>query len=200
MPQEPMNVSWRVTFLYTVQLFQHKRQNFLNTIASADPSGYDAVGGNGFGNSGVSTLAARFFNTIAAYYRASDCTFDGWQLDHLVSGAWVYVASGGTTVVPTGAAPNLSMMFDVTGKNSNNHVMHNPLYEGAFGTTQKTKSYSALSAVAQGLVDYYYNTGGTAIATDAFGWKRSRGGFYATRWLAMVIDSNEKLRRLRRIK
>jgi len=201
MPQEVLSVNYRLTFLYTVALLQHKRQNYLSCVASGDASGYDTVARAGFGAAGVSTLSNRFFSTFAPYYRTADCSFNGWLLETRSGTTWVFVAQGATTVSPSGSgAQALAFGFEIVGKNSNNHVMHNPIYETNALDVNKYRDYSAMSATLKGAVDYYFNVGLTDINTDAYAWKRSRGGFFATRWLAVVTDTNEKLRRVRRIK
>jgi len=197
----PITADWRLTFLYTVSLFQHKIRHYLDVVASADPTGYDTQPRGGFANAGVSTLEARYFTRLAPFYRTADATFDGYLLETRSGTTWVYVASGVATVAPSGSTPfERANQVCFSGRDSNNKALPRYLYEGAFGTATKLSSADALGANARALVNYYWNVDAGDDELDAYAWSFSRDQKYAQRWLAWVVDTNEKLRRLRRIK
>ncbi len=200
MAPTPLSAQWRVTFKYTVAGFQHRHQMYCNAVASADPSGYSVVGQVIVGNVGVSTLANPFFTLWEPYYVTPETTFDGWEFHRFVSGAWLFRAAGTTSVTPTGTgSAQLSMGFAVVGKDFANKFLPAYMYEGLVGTTAKHSSYSAQTTIEKAITDYYFRQSGTVINTDAWNWRCSRGTSIPQRWLSNVIDSNQKLRRLRHI-
>ena len=185
---------------YTVAGFNHKAQMYCEAIPSADPSGYDLIGRPALGNVGFSTLADPFFTVIAPFYTLVDCTFNSIELWERIGGSYVFQASQVTAVTPTlGGFYQPAAGFDVVGKSQDQRNLHFYIYEGPFGITGKITNYAGASANVKGLIDYHFNTQGAAVATDAWNWRLSRGHWRPDRWLAGVIDSNQKLRRMRRI-
>jgi len=196
----PLAVSFRLSFLYTAHLFNHKQRNYLACVPSGDPSGYDAVGYVIPGGIGVSTLADPLFTAMAPFYVPANDSFNGWLLEELVSGAWIYRASGVTTVVPTGAgAEFIAGGWDTVGKDSLNKTIHAYWYEGNFRGVDKASSYSALNTAEKEVIDQYFAVGRAIVNTDPANWRKGRGDSHPVRWLSAVWDSNQKLRRLRRI-
>lgn len=197
----PISASHRLTFLYTVNSFQHKNQNYCDAVASADPTGWSLRTRDGITLEGISNIQTAFFIRIAPFYDPADTSFDGWLLEVYFGGAYYFVAAGATTTVPTGGGlSNAAMGWDTTGKSSSQKTMHNYLYEGNFRFPNKVSGYTALNAAEKAVIDWSFDTQATGNAALAYAWRMSRGATFAVRWLAAVWDTNEKLRRLRGIK
>jgi len=74
------------------------------------------------------------------------------------------------------------------------------IYEGNLGGVSKLSSYAALDAANKLLVDTFWNVGGAATDLMPWAWRTSKDDTaHSGRWLANISDSNQKLRRLRRI-
>jgi len=190
-----------VTFKYTVAQLQHKAEHYLNVNPSGEASGYDTQPWTGFAPVGVSTLEAEFFAKIAPFYKSTDTTFDSWELWNRTGTIWNFVSGGAASVGPSGAgAAQAANGYCISGKMNGGRRMNRFIYEGSFGTAQKVSSYAGISAASQALVDYYFNPGNTAVDASAFAWFSSKDEWNPTRWLAVVIDTNEKLRRVRGLK
>jgi hypothetical protein len=188
---------WR----YTVRDFVHKCQMYLKATPSGDDSGYNAVPRGAFVPPGVSDLMDPLFTVMAPFYKSDTASFNGMTLEHLVSGGWVPIYSATTAVTPTGSAANdQAFGYCVAGKTTDNKHLKAYIFEGHFGTVSKISGYGGAGAGDQAVIDYFFNVGGGAANTDAYAWRTNRGETYADRFLAVVIDSNEKLRRIRRIK
>jgi hypothetical protein len=174
---------------------------YLSCTPSADASGYNTVARSGYAAVGVSTIVDPWFTKMKPFYDPPAATFDGFQLDANVAGAWVYVWSVATAVVPTGAA-GYEKAFGVCimGKSTDNKNMPVYLYEADLGLPTKFTDYASLGANAQALVNAVFNVAGGAANVDPVAWRKSRGSFYSQRWVSWVVDTNEKLRRVRRIK
>jgi hypothetical protein len=187
--------------LYTVSLFQHKQQNYCTAVSSGDPSGYDLTARPGFANPGLQAAVDRFFTRAAPFFNSGDVSFDGWKLETFVSGAWVFTNAGITSVSPSGSGvPEIANGLCISGKSGDNRNFPLFLYEGTFGVATKISSPAGLNTVSRALMNYVFNADGTDINTDAYVWRMSRGSHYAQRWVAWIVDTNEKLRRRRRIK
>lgn len=200
MTPAPISATHRVSFKYTVLGFQHKQRNYCHAIPSADPSGFDIVAPAPYGNVGFSLIPDQAFIAWNAFFNSATSTYDGADLEVRVGTAFIPIASATTVVTPAGSAPDQQAnMFAITGKDGVNRNMPVFLYEGLFGLPNKLRSYSAMTAGQKALVDYYFGVGNTPVALDAFAWRQSRVGGHAQRWLAFVVDSNQKLRRMRRI-
>lgn len=201
MAPTPLTAPYRLTLQYTVGLLVHKARYYLRCVTSADPMGFDTVARPGFTNVGVSTIGARIWGAIAPFYDPAATTFDSEVLEANVAGAWVYVASQAAAVAPSGSgayAP--ASMVTFSGKDTSNKNMPVFFYEQFFGGFIKANSYGALSANNKVIANRFFNAGGTAVNADPAAWRVSRGSFYSQRFLALVADSNEKLRRIRGIK
>ncbi len=197
----PLTALYRVTFKYTVSLFQHKTRMYINVVASGDPSGYNTVPRPAYPAVGVSLLADAFFLPLTPYFGNANSTFDGILLEHRDGTEWVPLWSGGTVRTPGFVGYGIAaMMYTVSGKDQINRAIPAYIYEGKNVGIDKLSSYTALDANAKALVDYFYDTTGALLGAAAYAWRISRGGSYASRWLALVFDTNEKLRRLRHIK
>lgn len=201
MPPTPITAAFRLIFRYTVASIVHKAQFYCQLAPSADPSGYSTNFRSGFSSVGVSTLADRFFTVIAPFYKPSDTSFDSWELLQRSGTVFVHVSSGVPTVVPSGSIPfQTANQYCIAGKSLGNRNFPRYIYEGAFGTALKITSVAGLTSPARVLVNYYFDPDHGAVNTDAFVWSTARSGDFADRWLASVVDTNEKLRRVRRIK
>jgi hypothetical protein len=86
-----------------------------------------------------------------------------------------------------------------SGRDTANKPFNVNMYETPFPGFIKVNSYAALSGGNQDLTNYWFNAGGTADNYSAVAWRVSRGSFYSQRWIALVADSNQHLRRLRGI-
>jgi len=200
MPPTPLSAPYRLTFQYTVGSLTHKQRLYLRCSPSADASGFDTIARSGYGNVGVSLLENRWATRNAPFYDTSDTTFDSWLLEANVSGAFIFVAGGAFTASPTGTgtyAPAGGVVF--SGRDTANKPFNVNQYETFFPGFLRIASYSALSANNQALANYWFNAGGSSDDYDAVAWRVSRGSFYSQRWIALVADSNQHLRRLRGI-
>lgn len=201
MAPTPLLATFRLIFRYTVAAVVHKAQFYLPTVPSLDISGYNTNPRGGFAGVGVSTLGNAFFTIIAPFYRPADTSFDSWELLERVGSVWAFRSAGAITVVPTGTiAYQPANQYCIAGKDTGNKNLPRYVYEGAFGTALKITSVGGLVSVARAMVNYHFDPDHGAINTDAFAWSYSRGLQYANRWLSSVVDTNEKLRRVRRIK
>jgi hypothetical protein len=155
----------------------------------------------GFANAGVQDAVDAFFTLAAPFYNVDQTTFDGWLLESLDGGEYVFVAAGTTTAVPgTDADFEIANGLCLSGKESDNSFMPMYLYEGQFGRAFKYASPDSLASVLRALTNAVWNVDGTATDVDQYAWRRSRNGLFGQRWLADIVDTNEKLRRVRRIK
>jgi len=201
MAPTPITANYRISFKYTVDLFQHRANMYLDCTASGDPSGYNTVARAGFAPVGVSELEQWFFTAIQTYFDPTWASFDGYDLYVESAGSFIPVASGVATITPDGSgAVQLANGGCVSMKDAFNRNMPFYFYEGLVGIPNKISSYAALSVAGKYLVNYLTNAGGTATDFFAYAWRQARSGVYVDRWIANVTDSNEKLRRLRRIK
>ncbi len=201
MPPQPLTADWRLEFQYTVLGFTHKHHEFLDVVPSADPMGHSTVPVNGGTTQGVSLLVDPFFTAWETWFSMADADFVGAVLQQYNAGSWDYVAFHATSVSPANEGTTVkSSMWDVSGKTNPPFNIHAYMYEGVFGVGDKETSYAAQNTPSKALIDYFFNTGSGALATAAYYWATSKSGAPRDRWLAIVADTNEKLRRLRRIK
>src|SRR5258706_5545665 len=197
----PLTAQHRLQVTYVASTFAHKLQAYCRLIASLDVTGYDIVGRGALGNIGVSAAVDALFTVMAVFYDPSVASFDGAILQVFNAGAWRYLRSYTTALVPTGGGGvAYAGGWDMVGKSDDNKNLHAYLYEGNFRLVDKQDSYAALNSSEKAVVDYFFRLGGTPAATDAYNWRRSTGDRYTERYLASVWDTNEKLRRLRRLK
>lgn len=201
MPLSPIIPTFRLVFKYTVLSFQHKLQLYLDAVVSGDSLGYDAVARGGFSNPGLSAVEPAVWNSIKALYRTADTTFDSMTLEQRTGTIWNYVASIAATIGPSGTnVAQKAMMYCLSGKSLGNENMPIYIYELNPGLPGKINSYGGLGADVQTFVDAFWNITGSATDAMPVAWRLSRDGGYSGRWIAAIWDSNEKLRRLRRIK
>jgi len=196
----PLIAPYRIIFQYTVDFLIHKQTFYLDCTPSADASGFDTLARSGFSNVGVSTLMDSWFNLHKTFYDDADTTFDTWVLEIMVAGAWVFVASGVCAVAPTGTGTYAKAGMEAwAGKDTANRPFPVYFYEKFFPGFSKTNSVGALSGDNQTISNALFNTLGSAGGDSPVAWRRSRGNLFSQRWLSLVTDSNQKLRRIRNI-
>lgn len=196
----PITASHRLTFLYTVAGLQHRQRNYCTAIGSGDPTGFDIVGVEIPGGVGLSTIPDPIFTKMAPFFNSTGTTFDGALLEHRSGTEWIFDATVPTAAAPSNSSANvLAGMVSLSGRDSVNKNFPVYFYEGVEGGPRKTNSFGALSTVEKALVRAYWNPDGTAVAVDPWNWRLGRGTSHPARWLAFVTDSNQKLRRIRRL-
>lgn len=201
MPPSPLTATHRLTVNYTVVTFPHKMRLFCSLTPSGDSTGFDFVNIRGLANIAGSAVCDRWATVLGPFFSTTDTTFDSFIGEERVGTAFVPVFSHVTAIPPSGPGTAVAAAdCDITGKDADNLPVHNYYFEGKDPVPLKRKSYAALVAAEKTLVDYFFNTGGVAAAADAWYWRTSRNQVNPVRWLAIVRDSNEKLRRLRKIK
>lgn len=195
-----LTAPYRLTFRYTVGGLVHKTHYYLRCVASGDPMGFDTIARPGFANAGVSTLDFGIWTNQKTFYNPAESTFNDMVLEANVGGAWVYVAAQVATVVPTGSGTYAPAGMETwSGKDTANKNFPVYWYEKPFPGFVKVSSYAAMSAANKAIANAYFNAGGTAVSADPAAWRVSRGSFYSQRFLALITDSNQKLRRIRGI-
>ena len=200
MAPTPLIAPYRLTFRYTVSGLQHRTHYYLDCTPSGDPMGFDTVARPGFSPVGVSTVEPNVFGPQAPFYNPSTCSFDDMILEINVSGAWVFVASMAASGNPTGSGTQaLAAMETWSGKDQANQNFPVYWFEKPFNTFAKFNSYAGLSSANKAIANAYFNPGGVAVDEDPVAWRLSRGAVYSQRWLALVTDSSQKLRRIRGI-
>lgn len=196
----PITATHKVIWHYTVDNLAHKQQMYCEAIPSADPSGFSLAVQSGTPQ-GFSTVVDPYFTLLAPFFEAAVTGFSSAELWVRVGTIYSFLVSVTTTVAPSGtAAYNKAMGFDIVGKDADNKNLHAYIYEGAFGFSDKWVSLAGQPAGVVSLVNALLNATSTPAATAPWFWRQSRGGIYGKRWLAGVIDTNEKLRRIRGIK
>jgi hypothetical protein len=201
MPVTPLTVPNRLVFKYTVNGLQHVCQLYATLVGSGDATGYDAVARPAYVNPGCSGLCDAFFNAVKAFYKPANCSFDVMEGQIRVGTAWSFLFAVTPTVAPTGAGtPENAFGLVLAGKDVAHRNLPAMLYEGDFGSPAKFTAYAPRSAVEKALIDYFWNVGGGVGNTAAYVWRQSRGGQIPQRWISWVVDTNEKLRRVRGIK
>jgi len=201
MAPNPITATHRVIFRYTVDGFQHKLQKYAEAIPSADPTGYDLIGQNGLGTVGFSNVADAIATVLAPFYNAAETTFNACELWVRSGTQFFFVVSTIPTVVPTALVAQVKgYQYAINGKNSAGQNLNTFLYETPLVVPTKVSSFAALPAADKALVDFFYNPGGTAAADSAWNWSQARDIWKVDRWLSVVIDTNEFLRRKRGIK
>lgn len=196
----PLTAPARLSFRYTVLGEPHVCRAYCQYLGGVDPDTTLLLARSGGSNPTLTDTVDAFFAVVAPFYNPSWATFDGFLLENRVDTEFVYQLGGSTTVAPTGAGtPTPATGWCVSGKSSDNRNMPAYLFEGNFRILGKVSGYSSLNTAEKAVNDYFFRIGGTPLDTDAYNWRKSRGEFYAVRWLASVWDSNQKLRRTRRI-
>lgn len=196
----PITATHRVSFKYTVLGLPHKQRNYCAATPSADPTGYDITCRSPFGSVGFSLLPDQWALAVDPFFNSSTTTFDGADLEVYSAGEFIPIASASGVITPSGSAANQPANgMVISGKDGVNKNMPAFLAEGLFGLPNKLSSYAAATTAQKLLIDYFFGVGNTPVAEDAYAWRQSRGGGHAQRWLAFVVDSNQKLRRVRRI-
>lgn len=197
----PIAAPYRLSFLYTVGTFQHKTRFFLNVDPSGDSSGFDTVPRSGYATVGLSIAVNTLYTLMAPFWANADTDFDFAVLEQRVGTTYVFVNNVTTTVTPTGTGafqPANQTCF--SGKSSAQRNAPVYFYEGIFGQANKISSPASLSGALAAMADALWNVFGTAADDSPYVWSVDRGNAVRKRFLAYVVDTNEKLRRIRRIK
>lgn len=198
MASTPLAVSYRLTFPYTIQGYQHVHHLFLKTAASADPSGFDNVPRGGFVASGVSTLISHFWTKLVSCLSTVDATYQAAHLDHLLAGAWIPVwydaATGaGTSVATTNQAQEIVQ----SGYTSSHEKIKVVSFEHNLVGIKRYVSVAAMPAAYQAWTGYFFGNSVAPVDTDAYAWMTGRDGTYVATWTSMVVAYNRRLRRKR---
>lgn len=201
MPPTPLTATYRIEFRYTVDSFTHKAHMFTKVVASADASGFDTVARAGFTNQGISTVMDNFGVKWPGFYHNANASLDSAVLQHLASGSWLDVytrilAITGTSANPTQQASGGTWM----GKTTTNKKLPFFMYEGIEAGTFKYSSPATMATYRLAMASYLFNTDGLAVDANAWAWRVGRDNTYADHFVSYVVDSNEKLRRIRRLK
>lgn len=201
MGPSPITVSHRLVYRYTVGTFPHRHVEFVNLTPTGDPTGFSTIPVNGGASQGCSLLADALFGVLDVWYNSTTVTFDAMDIEERSGDTWIPITSVVPTAVPTSStAYTTAFGVDISGKNENNHSIHAYFYEMSIAKSFKYVAYSSMSADYKELVDFFYNVGGSTPATSAYYWAVSRDEYWRNRFLSVVGDSNEKLRRMRGIK
>lgn len=196
----PLTAPARLSFLYTVLGEPHRCKGYCQYTGGTDPDATNLIARPGGSNPVLSDVVDAFFTVIAPFFNSAWSSFDGFLLENRVDTEFVFQLGGSTTVAPSGAGdPTPATGWCISGKSGDNKNMPAYVYEGNFRILDKVSGYSNLNSAEKAVNDYFFRIGGTPLDTDAFNWRKSRGEEYAARWLASVWDSNQKLRRIRRI-
>ncbi len=194
----PQVATFKLVWNYTSLSLPHKLQCYLDCSSSGDPSGHDAVMRGAFVPTGVSTLVDPMWTVLGPFYHSADTSFGSTVLYQLVTGAWVPLWSATTTVTPSSTPINRAANQNcIAMKTTDNKHLKMFFYEANYIGVGKAISLGALTSPERAIVDYFAGTGVTPLNTDAWAWRVNKGKTYASRWLALVIDYNDKLRRMR---
>jgi hypothetical protein len=174
---------------------------YLLAQASGDASGFDAIARSGFSNQGVTDLMTNWWVRMQGLYKPTDTVFGNALLEGQFLGSYVPLYAESNTVVPTGSAVREKAAGTTYFmKSTDNIKMPVALYEMSMGIPNKYIAYGSIDTVNQGILDGLANAGGTAGPFDPWAWRVSRNATYCARWLSLITDTNEKLRRRRGIK
>lgn len=195
----PISATHRISVSYTVSLFTHTQRHLCDAVVGSGASGFDLLPRPGFSAVDVDAAAQALGNRMGPFLPAGSA-FAGYVLEELVSGEYIPQFSGSISAAVGVGTFRPAFGYVIVGKSSDNRTVQIPTYEGDYGTPTKVSNYASLAPADKLYVDFFFNVTGTAGDTWAYNWKRSRGDLFMRRWLAIVIDSNEKLRRKRHIK
>jgi hypothetical protein len=197
----PLTAPYRLVLQYTVGSLAHRLHVYLNAAPSGDTMGYNTVARPGYGPVGVSAACDNIWLVMQPFYDPTDTSFDSNVIEQRVGGAFVFAGSASPTVAPGGTgsyAPAGGVCF--SGKDQSNLNMPFYMYETFFAGFIKASSYAGLSANNKAVANAFFNAGGTATDYMPYAYRCSRAvNVFARRWLALVSDSNQKLRRIRGI-
>lgn len=122
---------------------------------------------------------------------ATTTTFDTWELDELVGGAYVQRATG--SLGSAGSSANATVkgaQFTYTFRNGLNQAMSLRLL-GSDTATPLKLGYASLPTAHKNLVDEFLNQSAGHVGS----WRRSKSAELVKRFLALVGGSNRKSRR-----
>ena len=201
MAKQELTAPYKLVYKYTVSLLQHKTTMFCDVVpatAFADNLITCRPGKTGMEAGGA--LDA-YFTMLAPFFMPSISSFDGGELWVRSGTEWIFVNAGTTTVVGSAeSGPDLAMGGCIMGKDALNRRMSTYVFEGIVGLTQKLTNYSTMANSYKALAAGFFNANGAAGGHDPYWYRTSADGEFAQRWLSIVVDSNEKLRRIRHIK
>lgn len=197
----PITSPYLVRFLYTVDHLQHKANFYCDLVPSGDSSGYNTVPRGGFSAVGISVACDQFFDLLAPFYDDADTTFDGFTIWQRVGTTYDFLSSGSTSVAgsATGAYEKANALC-VAGRDIQNQFLPFYIYEGRFGVAFKGNSAGSLGSSVRALAGGIYNIDDDALDEEPWAWSHSRDQWFRKRWLSVVVDTNEKLRRERGLK
>lgn len=198
----PLTANFRIVFPYVCALEPHKLECYLNCVTSADPSGYNAVTRAGYTNVGVTVAMTRVWNILAPFFSSADASFGNATLYQRFGTVFAPVYTEANAVTPSNASATLKAYGSVFFQRATNRTKM-PVYlsEWAFDSEiTKVTSYGSLGAALKALTDSFMNAGGTALNSDAYAWRLSKDSNYGGGFVSWVNDTNEKYRRIRRIK
>jgi len=194
----PIVPTFRVTFPMTTKAFDHVMHFYLDCVASADPSGRDTVARTGHSNVGVSTIFAPLWTILAPFFSATDTVFGNGHLDSFFGGAWIPLYYETNAVTPSGGGSAILASVDTYSGYAENHErMKDYLMESIQGGIARDNVYAALSTGKKALVNTLYNSGGTAVDTSPFAWRKSRDGHFPLTWIASTRTFSKHWRRKR---
>lgn len=202
MPLAPLTANFRIVFPYVCALEPHKLECYLDCVASADPSGYNTVARTGYTNQGVSAVMSRVWTKLSGVFSSTDASFGNATLYQRFGTVFSPVYTESNTITPSFAGDSLKSYGSVFFQRATNRTKM-PLYllEWALDAEiTKVTSYASLGAALKSLTDGFMNAGGTAINTDPYAWRMSKDSNYGTGFVSWVNDTNEKLRRIRKVK
>lgn len=197
----PLTVTFRATWNYVSKSLPHVLRMYLDCVNSSDASGRDTVARAGYSNVGVSTIVDPLWTVLAPFYKPDDASFGIFLLEGQEFGGWIPLWSTSTTVVPTSANANRAAFGRcIACKTIGNKHLKAYFYESDLFVAAKQSAWADGSTRDKALWDYFMPHTGTAANTDAYAWRMNKGGDYTSRLLALIDDSNEKLRRVRHVK
>jgi hypothetical protein len=197
----PITSPFQVRMLYTIDGLQHHCNFYCDLTLSGDVTGYDTVPNLAFSSVGVSEAIDGFFTLLAPFYDDADTTFDGATIWERVDNTYEYRSSGTTSVAgtATGAYEKANGLC-VAGRDIKNQFLPTYIYEGRFGVAFKGNSPGSLGSSVRALAGGIYDIDNDATDDEPFAWSHSRDQWRRKRWLSVVVDTNEKLRRIRGLK
>lgn len=198
MPPHPIVPVYRLTFPYVSVGFPHVIHFYLDTVASADPSGFNFVARTGFANAGVSVAMTAFWNLLKSMFDPATASFGNAHLDHFLNPNWVVTYTEANAVVPTGAGGNsLANIAVYSGYSTNHEKMKVFVEEWLNGGVLRSLNYAGIQAPAQPLARGYFNLGPGAGPNDPYVWARSRDDTFVGAFTSFVMSYSKHWRRKR---
>lgn len=187
--------SWRLTTPYTALGASHKMRQYLDVVASADPTGYDVVDRLGAGGIGVSTAIEAMMTLYAPLFKAGQASFGTTDLEQRSGLSWNPIASFATTATPTGV-PSTAAGTQVTlsMRDTAFHKVRQIFLDGNVGGPQKFTSVSGGPASINAWADGFSQVQ-IAASANPWLWVRGRSDLYVGSFVSVVIADNDRTRR-----